>query len=349
MTPNKMHFDFEQLGPHDVLLGRGTGTNEYIGNVRFRETIRGIVDESGIDKFDGHVKTELARLIVARIKDIGGRFVKKITAPAAKRQGTGSSLEGVYVEVRDSVACDKVTQCIRHKLRAPKVSLLTDTKIPRAKKNVKARRPSSEANTRLTSKKSNTLPRNRSQQPLISPGVSSAVLPEISLHTMPGERSHEPSQVDFLRYQMQFSQANPMADSHALMLQEYLNTVHFPNISRRNHLATATPHSTMPHSTMDAATLVQGAMSHDQDIILKLLVHQQHESALLHDALIVRRNQNKMIEQWLSVQPPPLVASPLAALCSSTTLQALIAQELASHRIIQASSGIGSLHMATPL
>ena len=68
MTPNKTPFDFEQLGPHDVLLGRGTGTNEYIGNVRFRETIRGIVDESGIEKFDGHVKTELAQLIVARIR-----------------------------------------------------------------------------------------------------------------------------------------------------------------------------------------------------------------------------------------------------------------------------------------
>jgi hypothetical protein len=345
MTPNKTHFDFEQLGPHDVLLGRGTGTNEYIGNVRFRETIRGIVDESGIEKFDGHVKTELAQLIVARIKDIGGRFVKKISTSAAKQQGPGSSLEGVYVEVRDSVACDKVTQCIRHKLRAPKVSLLTDTKIPCAKKNVKARRSSSEANTRLTCKKSNTLPRNLSQQPLISHGVSTAVLPETRLHTTPGERPHASSPFDLLRYQMQISQATPIADSHAVMLQEYFSTIHFPNISRRNHLATATP-----HSTMDASTLVHGVMNHDQDIILKLLVQQQHESALLHDALIVRRNQNKMIEQWLGNQPaPPLVASPLAALCSSTTLQALLAQELASHRMIQASSGIGSLHMASTL
>ena len=351
MMPNKKHFEFRQLGPHDVLLGRGTGTNEYIGNVRFRESIRGIVDDSSIEKFDGHAKTELALLIVARIKEFGGKFVKKVSvSTTANKEGTGSSLDGVYEEVRDSVACDKVTQCIRHQLRSPKTSSsssssVTTAKITSSKKKINARLPASKANKSLASKTStSTLP----QQSLRSPALLTAVLPEMCLPTILGERPPASSQLDLLQHHMQFAQAPPTVDSQAIMLKEYYDAMLFPNLSRRDHVATASP-----HSIADALPTLHGATNQDQNLLLQLLLQHEQESALLQNALMVRRNKNKILEQWLGAQPSPFGAPappPLTGLpSSSATLQAVLAHELASgrHRL-QASSGGGTFFPQGP-
>jgi hypothetical protein len=107
------------LGPHDVLLGRGTGPNESIGNIRFRTIVRVIIEDSGIRNLDRLTKAILAKLIIARIKEKGGRFLKKVNPGskdinAAKGEKT---IEGLYEEVSDLVTSDKVKQTLRHYFR----------------------------------------------------------------------------------------------------------------------------------------------------------------------------------------------------------------------------------------
>jgi hypothetical protein len=71
------NLEIRQLGPHDVLLGRGIGPNEAIGNIRLRESIRVIIEEICRSKSDMRTKADLANVIIAEIKEKGGKFLKK--------------------------------------------------------------------------------------------------------------------------------------------------------------------------------------------------------------------------------------------------------------------------------
>jgi hypothetical protein len=95
---------FKDLGQNDVLLGRGTGPNEHIGNIRYRAFVREVIKTSELHAIDGKTKTKLAAKIVDSVKARKGRFVKRVN--------------DFYQEVPDSLALDKTKQSFRHQLRA---------------------------------------------------------------------------------------------------------------------------------------------------------------------------------------------------------------------------------------
>ena len=116
-----------ELGPHDVLLGRGTGPNQSAGNKRFRAMVAVVIEVSGLTHLDRWKKTKFTEVIMAQIKKNGGRFVKVVVNPPgsvgkasivdkgddkeAKR--SESTTERVYKEVSDAVASEKVKHSLR--------------------------------------------------------------------------------------------------------------------------------------------------------------------------------------------------------------------------------------------
>eukprot|EP00934_Nitzschia_sp_Nitz4_P008658 Nitzschia sp. Nitz4//scaffold13_size275219//201692//203668//NITZ4_000901-RA/size275219-processed-gene-0.159-mRNA-1//-1//CDS//3329536095//8648//frame0 len=101
-------------GPHDVLLGRGGGTNNHVGNVRFRQ----LVNEHKIrylecNKVD---KPKVAREVVKlwRSLDPPGRFLQRLDET---RRGPGSIQDEniVWVECGDKKAREKTSQCLRER------------------------------------------------------------------------------------------------------------------------------------------------------------------------------------------------------------------------------------------
>jgi hypothetical protein len=99
---------FRELGQNDVLLGRGTGPNENIGNVRFRSLVRDSMQTHRFSTPDE--KSELAKKIVNTVKARNGRFMKQVNT----RKNCGN----IFVEIPDKVSLDKTKQSFRHQLRA---------------------------------------------------------------------------------------------------------------------------------------------------------------------------------------------------------------------------------------
>jgi hypothetical protein len=100
----------EELGPNDVLLGRGTGPNEYVGNIRFRALISEVISSSDLATFNSGSKSRLSASVVITIKERGGRFVKKMSG-SSRRRGD------FYKEVTHTVALGKTKQSFRHQLK----------------------------------------------------------------------------------------------------------------------------------------------------------------------------------------------------------------------------------------
>lgn len=105
-------------GPQDVLLGRGGGTNNHAGNIRFRQ----LVNEHKIrylacSKVD---KPKVARDVVELWRSMTppGRFLAR---KDETKRGPGSirSTENVWYEVSDKKAREKASQCLRE--RTPEV------------------------------------------------------------------------------------------------------------------------------------------------------------------------------------------------------------------------------------
>lgn len=99
------------LNPHDVLCGRGAGSNEYIGNQRFRDLIDERRDEyTSQSKFEP--KKRIAKEIVDKVHARGGRFLRLVN--------TGQPLdsiveEGTWEIVKEKVALEKAKQGLREK------------------------------------------------------------------------------------------------------------------------------------------------------------------------------------------------------------------------------------------
>jgi hypothetical protein len=330
MITNKKHIVIRQLGPHDVLLGRGTGPNEAIGNIRFRESIRVIIEHSDIRKLDGSARAELTTLIVARIKEIGGKFVKKVSLGSASETAKGPSLESVYEEVCDSVACAKVKQCIRHQLnrdvcsRAANNSSLTRPTTPHCQKN-QARLPSAEANTTMASKPSCS----PFQRPALSPA---AILSGMLLHPVdfPNQQRHGQSGdrlcaslVDLLQHQWQSlpetRSANANSQPEPWVVKGHLGTNLFRPQGLRDHVPSTTGSAMAPTP--------QIATNYDKEIVVQLLKNQEQKLAFLWDALIVRRSKETLLkEQNLHhATDPQFLSLPLDMLEASV-------QEMGAHR-----------------
>jgi hypothetical protein len=346
MKSNKTDNEIRQLGPHDVLLGRGTGPNESIGNIRFRESIRVIIERSGIRKDDGHAKADLTTLIVARIKAIGGKFVKKVNLGKASETATGPSLESVYEEVCDAVARAKVKQCFRHQLsrdmcsRSEKVVSLTRSTNPPCK-GKQAWLPSSEAiSTTLLS---------RFQQPTRSPARSPATflskilfLPSGAVPYQQGKGQSEDSLFSSLVDLQQRRSApatSTTADSQpqAFMIKEHLSSFLLHRFhGLRDHVASTPGSSVLPAMLLQP----QVARNVNKGIILKkLLENQERELARLREALIVTGNK-----QFLEEQGFPLVTQQQFLESPSGMLEALWVDEMDIHRSKFPSTNVSMLH-----
>jgi site-specific DNA-cytosine methylase len=104
-----------KLHTADVLLGRGSPTINYVGNVAFRLLIKQRKAEYGAS---GQHKTKdrVAREIFALIQDKGGRFLRRIDTIELEQLGPLSSTnQKVWVAVYDDVALEKVKQALRDK------------------------------------------------------------------------------------------------------------------------------------------------------------------------------------------------------------------------------------------
>jgi hypothetical protein len=328
--------EIRQLGNHDVLLGRGTGPNEAIGNMRLRQSIRVIIDEVSRSVSDRRTKAEFAHIIIAEIKENGGKFLKKVSFRSASETTRGPSL--VYEEVSDSVAFSKVKHCIRHQLvralsaRAKRKSKKSST--IQSYKNFKASRRLSEPNSPSSRPRSNC---SFVQQIPRSPVAISVVL----VH--PDENPHQSDDQgiafrgDMLLPPMQSAPANAAANSEkqACVLDNPLTR--FRNSRHRDRAPSNTPESTFarppPHLVAN----------NDSNIILQLVELQ--EKALLQNALVARRNNRCLFKAdvYSSATQPKNLASPLVM------FQALRAQELGS-RCLQWSSGSGTfLYRSSPV
>jgi hypothetical protein len=99
--------------PHDILFGRGGGTNVHIGNKIFRDLINARRRE--YLKAKKNDKPAISRRIVHEIHTrYGGRFLKK----ADDDDGGATAQEGWY-EVDDRSSREKVSQALRQ--RAPEL------------------------------------------------------------------------------------------------------------------------------------------------------------------------------------------------------------------------------------
>ena len=97
------------LNHNDVLMGRGTRQNEFIGNKRFRSIIERHKEEyRSAQKLKA--KQKVARKVFDEIRDLGGRFVKVVVTDAPVYDAD----EGPWIEVEEKVALEKCKSTLRH-------------------------------------------------------------------------------------------------------------------------------------------------------------------------------------------------------------------------------------------
>jgi len=117
----------ETLNPNDVLLGRGSGPNDWIGNVTFRQYIEGHKEAYFAGrKYD---KTRIAYQIFHNIQSAGGHFLRRPDTWKGRTEAVPVT-KGVWVEVEEEIAVEKCKQC----LRAPSIKngWVTKTEASRA-------------------------------------------------------------------------------------------------------------------------------------------------------------------------------------------------------------------------
>jgi hypothetical protein len=94
---------------------RGTGPNEYKGNVKFRNLVREVLKNADLTRLNGKLKASLAEEILHAVKSQDGRFLK--IASNRTSSGIGQHHHRRYVVVPDTIAVDKIKQSFRHQLR----------------------------------------------------------------------------------------------------------------------------------------------------------------------------------------------------------------------------------------
>ena len=104
-----------ELGPHDVLSGRGGATNSYRGNRAFRTLVKEYQEKYlRAKKRD---KPAVASLIVEAIRQRGGRFLRRENSPYRRHSADGNSNNGgsmiQWVDIGDDRAREKTCQALR--------------------------------------------------------------------------------------------------------------------------------------------------------------------------------------------------------------------------------------------
>ncbi|KAG7369481.1 hypothetical protein IV203_027227 [Nitzschia inconspicua] len=131
----------EGLSPEDVLLGRGTGSNDHDGNVRFRAIVKQVLRQSSAPSAinctlnpsnkAACTKSSMAATVLSIVHERGGQFVRKASkaeivayfGPKANAVVTTSADEKMvssfnwYVVVPRQVALEKAKQSFRHQKR----------------------------------------------------------------------------------------------------------------------------------------------------------------------------------------------------------------------------------------
>lgn len=122
---------YTELREDDVLLGRGTGPNDFEGNIRYRKMVKAAIAGVPLEVFSAS-KAALSRKIVDEITDKGGRFVRKLSTEEAAelheclRDGIHKTelahiiaqKKPIYIEVAREVAIEKTKQGFRHQTRS---------------------------------------------------------------------------------------------------------------------------------------------------------------------------------------------------------------------------------------
>lgn len=120
------------IQPNDVLFGRGGGTNQHIGNQRFRELVA--------EQMPAYLralkkdKIVIARHIVSIIQSEGGRFLRRSSdaTKATTTTTTGSTSSSVeddcWIPVTDQRAREKTSQALREGLDVRNRTFRTDHK-----------------------------------------------------------------------------------------------------------------------------------------------------------------------------------------------------------------------------
>jgi hypothetical protein len=98
----------------DVLLGRGRPFQEHTGNMRCNFVVMAAMEE--YERVSRNDKTGIARDVIAKIKDYGGRFLKQN--------------DGVWEEVDDSEALRKISHSFRTHRQLLKVHQSSEDKEP---------------------------------------------------------------------------------------------------------------------------------------------------------------------------------------------------------------------------
>ena len=98
-----------ELNDNDVLLGRGSRSNQFIGNQQFRR----LIEMRRVEYNWAHKnkeKNKIARELFAQIKLLGGRFLKLVESDTS---ADDPAEEEVWYEVEESVALEKCKQSLR--------------------------------------------------------------------------------------------------------------------------------------------------------------------------------------------------------------------------------------------
>jgi hypothetical protein len=95
-----------ELTPNDVILGRGAGPSQFVGNKQFRSLAEQRKEEYILAP-DHWAKQKVARAILNHIHELGGRFLKE----AVKDETSGKGKAWQVVE--ESVALEKCKQTLR--------------------------------------------------------------------------------------------------------------------------------------------------------------------------------------------------------------------------------------------
>ena len=106
------------LKPQDVLMGRGNGPNDHIGNGAFRYSILDRLDEY-TSTISRKKKDKIARQVVRIVQSKNGRFVRKLSKGEKRTRRLPAEKLG-YIVVKDSCAILKTKQAFRYVNKATK-------------------------------------------------------------------------------------------------------------------------------------------------------------------------------------------------------------------------------------
>lgn len=95
----------DSLMPNDVLLGRGKGISEYIGNVTYRDFITPRKDDyNALETYTD--KSVFAWQVYHSIRNYGGRFLQLAKCPNQPKKGPVE--ERIWEESSEKVALEKI-------------------------------------------------------------------------------------------------------------------------------------------------------------------------------------------------------------------------------------------------